>query len=131
MCERIINELFNPINDTNVDTSIYMPDISASICRTFLKELRDPKKTIFTHLSSMNGDLCWDKATEESITHSMNVSVVNDACESTFGVMTEEINVYKNIGLTHAGGVAMAKKMEILILVSRKYPKMVSNVLIM
>ena len=108
-----------------------MPDISASTCRTFLKELRDPKKTIFTHLSSMNGDLCWDKATEESITHSMNMSVVNDACESTFGVMTEEINVYKNIGLTHAGGVAMAKKMEILILVSRKYPKMVSNVLIM
>jgi len=39
----------------------------------------------------------------------MNMSVINDPCKSTFGIMTEEINVYKNIGLTHAGGMAIAK----------------------
>ena len=42
--------------------------------------------------------------------HSMNVSVANDSCESTFGVLTKETNVHENIGLTNAGGVAKTKK---------------------
>ena len=41
--------------------------------------------------------------------NSQNVAVVNDACESCFGVMTCTINSFRNIGLTHVGEMAMAK----------------------
>ena len=40
----------------------------------------------------------------------MNASAVNDSCESTFGVATEEITTYENIGLTRASGIEIAKK---------------------
>ena len=36
--------------------------------------------------------------------------MVNDLCESIFFVLTKEIKRHQNIGLTHAGGVAMSRK---------------------
>ena len=38
------------------------------------------------------------------------MSVVNDPCESTFGIVTDEVKQYENIKLTHAGGMAMCRK---------------------
>ena len=40
----------------------------------------------------------------------MNALVANYLYESAFGVMTEEIYICKNIGLTHTSGITIAKK---------------------
>ena len=45
----------------------------------------------------MNGNLSWNNTSEEDTHHAMNASVVNDSCESTFGVATEEITTYKKL----------------------------------
>ena len=108
--KHVINELFNPTNETNVDISIYMTEISVKPCEAFLKHLRNLKGTTQEHLSSVNGNLSWKNSSEECTHHAMNASVVNDPCESIFGVATEDITTYKNIGLTHDGGIAMVKK---------------------
>ena len=87
-----------------------MRDISQRLCGAFLKELRDPKKSVHKHLSSSGGENSWDKATKGDIENSKNIAVVNDPCESTFGVLIDEIKRHQNIGLTYAGGIAMSRK---------------------
>ena len=59
MClyKHTINKLFNPTNETNADTYIYIPDIFSKLWAALLKELKDPKKITYAHLSSMNGEL--------------------------------------------------------------------------
>ena len=84
--------------------------IANHVVEDFLKEMRDTKKIIHSHLSSMNGELSWEQAKDKEKHHSMHVLVVNNLCESSFGVPTKEINTHNNVGLTHAGDIAMAKK---------------------
>lgn len=106
----IIKELFEPEDETNIATAAFMNEISKRLLGAFLKELRDPKKSIYNNLSSMNGARSWAKASEADIENSKNIAAVNDACESTFGALTDEIKRHQNIGLTYAGGVAMSRK---------------------
>ena len=110
LCQCATKEIFNPINQTKVDTHVHMTDIAKKVVEAFVKELRDHKKTTHVHLSSMNGELSWEQATDEYKDHVMNVSVVNEPCKSTFGVATEDVNQHANIGLKHTGGIAMSKK---------------------
>jgi len=56
-CNHIINEIFNPENQTNVDTCMCIAAIAKHVVKAFLKELRDPKKTTHMCLSSRNRDL--------------------------------------------------------------------------
>ena len=46
------NEIFNPVNQTNIDESMHIVAITKHIVEAFLKELRDPKKTTHMYLSS-------------------------------------------------------------------------------
>ena len=61
-------------------------------------------------MSSQNGKLCWNNTTEAQKKNTKYVSVVNDPCESTFGIVTNEVKQYENIKLTHAEGMAMCRK---------------------
>ena len=40
----------------------------------------------------------------------MNTLVSNYSCESTFGVLTNELKTFDKIGLNNAGGIAMSRK---------------------
>ena len=87
-----------------------MSDIIPRMLNAFIKELHDPKKSASSHLSSQDGALSWINSTEEEIQNGIGVHVVNDPCESSFGVLTDELKTYENIGLTYAGGMALCKK---------------------
>ena len=82
-----------------------MKETSTRLIRSFLKELRDIKKSTHKYLSSIGGELIWDNATEADIKNGLNVSIVNDPCKSTFGALTDEMKRHQNIGLTHAIGL--------------------------
>ena len=87
-----------------------MPEIAKRTSKAFLKEMHNKKKATYQHLSSQNGELSWANTSQADKDDSMNVASTNDACESTFGVLTDEIKTYDNIKLTHAGGMAMCRK---------------------
>ena len=106
----IIKELFSPEDEINISTTPFMREISQRLCGAFFKELREPKKSTCDHLSSIGGELSWDKATKVDIENSKKIAVANDRCESTFGVLTDEIKRHQNIGLTYARGVSMSRK---------------------
>ena len=65
----------------------------------FIKVKRS-KKSIFNKLSSVSGKLSWKKAIEADTKNSLHISVVNDLCESTFGILKDEIKRCQNIYLT-------------------------------
>ena len=65
-----------------------MIEITKPFIAVHLKELMNPKKTTFMHLSSQEGELSWEHTTEEQKEKSFNVSAVNALCESSFGVVT-------------------------------------------
>ena len=89
---------------------MHMPEVAKIFATEFLEECHDPKKTCHVHLSSQNGALSWLNSCEEENTNALVVHVVNDPCESTFGVLTDELKTHENVGLTHAGGMAMCRK---------------------
>ena len=106
----IIKEFFEPVEETNINTVRFMKEISTRLTGAFLKELRDTKKSTCKRLSSIGGELSWDNDTEADIKNGLDVSVANDPCESTFGVLTDDMKRHQKIGLTHVGGVAMSRK---------------------
>lgn len=106
----LIDEIFDPKDNSNIKANHHMSDIIPKVIIAFLKESHDPKKATSMHLSSQDGELSWINATEEDMQHGMGVHVVNDQCESSFGVLTDELKTYENLGLTHAGGMALCEK---------------------
>ena len=53
----IIKELFEPEIETNRNSTIFMQEASQKFIKAFLKELRDPKKTTYNHLSILHVEL--------------------------------------------------------------------------
>ena len=109
-CQDLIKELFDPEDATNVKTTQFMPKIAKMTSKAFLKEMHDKKKTTYQHLSSQNGELSWANASQADKDNSMNVASTNDVCESTSGVLTDEIKTHDDAKLTHAGGIAACRK---------------------
>ena len=89
LCNHIINEIFNPENQINIDIRIYIVAIAKYVVKAFLKELRDSKKTTYTYLSSQNRDLSQEDITNEDITNLMNTAIVNNPYKSIFSIATE------------------------------------------
>ena len=102
--------MFNPEDPTNIKTTQFIPEMSKRMSKAFLKEMHDKKKTTYQHLSSQNGELSWANASQADKDNSMNVASTNDACESTFGILTDEIKTYDNIKLSHVEGMALCRK---------------------
>ena len=42
--------------------------------------------------------------------YGISACVVNNQCESSFDILTDELKTYENLGLTHAGRMALCKK---------------------
>ena len=53
--ELLINESFDPMEETNKETNRLIENIATRLCSTFFKELWDTKKTTVQHLSSKDG----------------------------------------------------------------------------
>ena len=87
-----------------------MENITTRLCSTFVKELWNPKKTTFQHFSSKNGVLSWRNSIEGQRQNDLDVHVINDPCESTFGIFSDQITSYNHIGATNAGGMVLCKK---------------------
>ena len=62
------------------------------------------------HLSSKHGQLSWSNSADCQMQNGLDVHVVNDPCESTFGVSSDKITSYNRISMTNAGDVALCKK---------------------
>ena len=43
-CKVLIDELFNPQDKVNQNSTKYMKDVARDICKAYLAELHDPKK---------------------------------------------------------------------------------------
>ena len=60
-------------------------------------------------LSIQEGELSWEHTIAEKKEKTFNASVVNDSCESSFGIINDGLTSLEIIGLGNAGGMAMAK----------------------
>ena len=56
-----------------------------------LKEVLDLKKTSMQHVSSKCGESSWRNSKEGQRQNDLDVCLVNDPCESTFGVSSDQI----------------------------------------
>ena len=48
----LIDEIFDPKENSNIQTNDYMADIIPKLVNALIKELHDPKKATFMHVSS-------------------------------------------------------------------------------
>ena len=108
--ELLIDELFDPQDETNQRTNDCMSGVIPRLINALTKELRDPKKITSSHLSSQDGELSWINSTEEDLQNVIGVLIVNDPCEHSFGILADELKSYENLGLTFAGSMTLCKK---------------------
>ena len=104
------NELFNPDDASNVETDYLMEEIATIIAETYLKELQDPKKATFKHVSNNDGIYSWKNTTEAEKEAGLGLFANNNVSESTFGGLSNQVNTYTMIGLNNAGGMALARQ---------------------
>ena len=103
-------EVFAPSDPSNLETDHLMNDLSKIVATSILEEIRHPNKATHNHLSSCNGIYSWANCTEEQKKAGLGIRATNDIAESSFGSLTEAISSNSTIGLTHAGGMAMARQ---------------------
>ena len=94
----LIEELFKYAQEANIETNNHTSRVAKRIVDHFIKKLSDPKNQTFIYLSSTDGIECWDNATYDDKAQYLNASASNDACESTFGVLPNELKTFDNIG---------------------------------
>ena len=91
-------------------TDSFIDDISNRLWTDFFTEIRDPKKKAVDHLSSQNGSLYYKMSEKKKCTKIVNAYLVNNPCESTFGVHTDKIVRFNNSSCNNAGVIAVIKK---------------------
>ena len=104
---RLRDELFNPMDADNVDSTDAALELGALAASTMLIELRDPKKATSRHL---DGELSWGNTSLEEHAAALRKMGVNDPAESIFGAVTRELMVYGRIGFGAASGIATARR---------------------
>ena len=74
------------------------------------KKLRDEKKAAHEHLSINNGMCSWNRTSEAEKEAGEWLFKNNNASETDFGSLNSQVQTYSMIGLTNAGGIAMARQ---------------------
>ena len=78
---------------------------------------------------SKNGSSSHVNFTDAERSNAMNVSVVNDSCESTFGVSNDKIPRHANTVFFREGDISMARRIMNLLLDAKRYQNMVSVIM--
>ena len=97
------NELFNPTDPINAETDHVMHDIGIILAENLFKELRDETKATCKHLSTNNGVCYCNRIIEVEKEAGKGLFVNNNASESAFGGLTNQVNTYSMIGINNAG----------------------------
>lgn len=109
-CLELKKEVFAPSDPSNLETDHLMNDLSKIVATSILDEIRHPNKATHNHLSSCNGIHSWVNCIDEQKQAELGIRATNDIAESSFGSLTEALTSNSTIGLTNAGGMAMARQ---------------------
>ena len=104
------NELFNPADPRNVETDRVKDDIGFVVAETLLKELSDEKKETHEHLSMNNGMHSWNRTSEAENEAGKGLFANNNASESSFGGLTNQVETYSMTSVTNTGGRAIERQ---------------------
>ena len=105
----VIDELFYPEREENKETKDLVLKLAKEVALVWLRELRDPKKATSDYLSSIEGKYSWKNTTEEQHKKLLGTSATNDAAESPFAVVTENLQRFGRLTQVNAAATAHAK----------------------
>ena len=106
----LLNELFYPQDPSNLETDYLLNDHGLLIAETLLNELTDKRKATHNHLSAVDGKYSWKLCADDEKAAGLKLHANNNVSESSFGTLTYFINTFNMIGLTNAGGMALARQ---------------------
>ena len=118
----LLNKLFYPKDPSNVKIDYLLNDHGVLIAETLMKELTDKRKATHNHLSVVDGKYSWKLCTDEKKETGLGLYANNNVSESLFSTLTYFINTFNMIGLTNAGGMALAHQNSIFN-IERSYAK--------
>ena len=81
-------ELFNPQNETNIETTTRVVELGLVAVVTLLSEFHDPKKASQKYFSASKSEFSWQHCPEHHKQATLGIMAVNDIAESALGGCT-------------------------------------------
>ena len=103
-------ELFHPIDPSNIETDFLMEDMGSITSETLLQEFTDEKKATSNHLSEIGGKYSWELTTDSEELAGVGLHANNNASESAFGGLTEALTRSSMISLSNAGAMSQTRR---------------------
>ena len=104
------SELFNPTNETNIDTTTRVVELGTVAMVTLLREFHDPKKASHKYFSVSKSEFSWEHCPERIKRATLGVMAVNDVAESALGGCTRNVQTGNRIHLSSAAAISDAKR---------------------
>ena len=102
---KLIDELFNPQDDDNKDSTVILEKVGSLGIETFVGEIEDETKATNKYLSVSGSPFSYDHCPEDVKTAMLGMMAVNDLAESSFAGVTAQVQCYGRIGM-HAAAAA-------------------------
>ena len=77
----LLNEIFSTEDDTNKETSAMIGGMAVGAAKALLSEIRDEKKAMSEHLSSVGVRFCWNNTSDADHAAGLFKMSVNDPSE--------------------------------------------------
>jgi hypothetical protein len=103
-------EIFNPRNETNINTTTRVVELGTVAMVTLLREFHDSKKASHKYFSVSKSEFSWEYCPQHHKQATLGIMAVNDVAESVLGGCTRNVQIGNRIHLSSAAAISDAKR---------------------
>ena len=104
------SEIFNPRNETNIDTTTWVVELGTFTMVTLLREFHNPKKASHKYFSVSKSQFSWEHCPDCIKQATLGVMAVNNVAESALGGCTRNVLTGNQIHLSSAAAISDSKR---------------------